>query len=65
MADANNPEERSFDQDEGAPNFKNRERGSRADDPSADTTNPGREFGAAGGKEDGPDATAGAGTGGG
>ena len=53
------------DRGAGAPNAKPRGRGSRADDPRADAANPGREFGAGGQKDDGPDVTAGAGTGGG
>lgn len=50
---------------QGAPNEQPRERGSRADDPAADSILPGREFGAGGQIDDGPDETAGAGTGGG
>lgn len=50
---------------QGAPNEQPRERGSRADDPEADSIMPGREFGAGGQIDDGPDETAGAGSGGG
>ena len=46
---------------QGAPNARPRERGSRAGDPDADSIMPGREFGAGGQIDDGPDATAGAG----
>ena len=51
---------------EGAPNSDGpRDRGSREGDPAADSVMPGREFGAGGQTTDGPDETAGAGTGGG
>jgi hypothetical protein len=50
---------------EGAPNGKPHERGSQQNDASADHRIPGREFGAGGQVDDGPDETAGAGTGGG
>lgn len=56
--------DRRFDAEhgaEGAPNGKPRDRGSRADDPAADSIMPGREFGAGGQVDDGPDETAGAG----
>lgn len=43
------------------PNAKDRSRGSRAGDPRTQASSPGQEFGAAGGKEDGPDVSAGAG----
>jgi len=46
---------------QGAPNARPRERGSRAGDPKADSIMPGREFGAGGQIDDGPDETAGAG----
>lgn len=61
-------EDRRFDAEhgaQGAPNGKPRDRGSRADDPDAGSVMPGREFGAGGQVDDGPDETAGAGTGGG
>jgi hypothetical protein len=61
-------EDRNFDAEhgaEGAPNGKPRDRGSRENDPDADSVMPGREFGAGGQVDDGPDETAGAGTGGG
>ena len=45
----------------GPPNAKPRARGSRQGDPNAESVLPGREFGAGGQKEDGPDVTAGAG----
>lgn len=50
------------DKPDGAPNEGDRTRGSRAEDPRADSAVPGREFGAGGQKEDGPDASAGAGS---
>jgi hypothetical protein len=56
-------EDRAFDAAhgaQGAPNGKPRDRGSRADDPAADSVMPGREFGAGGQVDDGPDETAGA-----
>jgi hypothetical protein len=56
-------EDRRFDDEHGsagAPNGKPRGRGSRVDDPAADTIMPGREFGAGGQIDDGPDETAGA-----
>jgi hypothetical protein len=59
-------EDRRFDAEhgsQGAPNGEARDRGSRADDPGADTVMPGREFGAGGQIDDGPDETAGAGGG--
>ncbi|RAK58084.1 hypothetical protein [Phenylobacterium deserti] len=46
----------------GAPNGKDRSRGSREGDPAADSVMPGREFGAGGQVDDGPDETAGAGS---
>ncbi|MDB5452735.1 MAG: hypothetical protein JWO33_1313 [Caulobacteraceae bacterium] len=51
-------EPRSF-QDKGgtAPNARPRERGSRQDDPAADSILPGREFGAGGQVDDGPPRT--------
>ncbi|HEY8616594.1 hypothetical protein [Phenylobacterium sp.] len=61
-------EDRSFDAKhgaQGAPNGAPRDRGSREGDPDADSVMPGREFGAGGQVDDGPDETAGAGTGGG
>jgi hypothetical protein len=57
-------EDRRFDQAhgaQGAPNGKPRDRGSREGDPAADSVMPGREFGAGGQIDDGPDETAGAG----
>lgn len=56
-------EDRAFDAQhgaQGAPNGKPCGRGSRADDPAADPVMPGREFGAGGQIDDGPDETAGA-----
>jgi hypothetical protein len=44
------------------PNAKDRSRGSRAGDPGTGSATPGQEFGAAGQKDDGPDASAGAGS---
>ena len=44
------------------PNAKDRSRGSRAGDPRSAAASPGQEFGAAGQKDDGPDASAGAGS---
>lgn len=38
----------------GAPNYRDRSRGSRPDDAGAASIMPGREFGAGGGKVDGP-----------
>lgn len=57
-------EDRRFDREqgaEGAPNGAPRDRGSREDDPGADSIMPGRGFGAGGQVDDGPDETAGAG----
>jgi hypothetical protein len=57
-------EDREFDREQGAqgaPNGAPRDRGSRQDNPAADTIMPGREFGAGGQIDDGPDETAGAG----
>jgi hypothetical protein len=57
-------EDRRFDEThgaQGAPNGAPRDRGSREGDPAADSVMPGREFGAGGGVDDGPDDTAGAG----
>ena len=48
---------------QGAPNGQARDRGSRADDDEADPVMPGREFGAGGQIDDGPDPKAGAGGG--
>lgn len=48
--------------DTAPPNAKDRSRGSRAGDPRTNAANPGQEFGAAGGKDDGPDVSAGAGS---
>jgi hypothetical protein len=60
--------DRRFDAEhgaQGAPNGAPRDRGSREGDPAADSVMPGREFGAGQQIDDGPDETAGAGTGGG
>jgi hypothetical protein len=45
-----------------APNEGIRDRGARQGDPDADSVLPGREAGAGGQKDDGPDVTAGAGS---
>lgn len=45
----------------GAPNGAQRSRGAREGDPAADSVMPGREYGAGGQVDDGPDVTAGAG----
>jgi hypothetical protein len=60
-------EPRSFDDKEAgkAPNARPRERGSRQNDPKAESILPGREYGAGGQVDDGPNPTSGAGTGGG
>ena len=61
-------EPRSFNNDAEAgpaPNERPHERGARQDDPNANSNVPGREFGAGGQVDDGPDATSGVGTGGG
>lgn len=44
------------------PNWKPRDRGSREGDPRADSSLPGRQYGAGGHLDDGPDVTAGAGS---
>jgi hypothetical protein len=59
-------EDRAFDAKhgaEGAPNGAPRQRGSREGDPDADSVMPGREFGAGGEVDDGPDVTSGTGAG--
>ena len=63
-ADAGLPHDQSGDPNgsSGAPNGADRTRGSREGDPAADTVMPGREFGAGGQVDDGPDETAGAGS---
>jgi hypothetical protein len=56
---ANNP---SSGDAQGAPNAKPRDRGSRQGSPKADSVLPGREYGAGGQVDDGPDESAGAGS---